>query len=107
MFQKAQIHEYFTFKTPTLEELLDFLAIAEEVEVERNKKSEITLSTIHKAKGREFDVVIAEPSKKEHPYSYIDTIVSAIFRSLGIDIQDEITEETIRGSFVAFTRAKQ
>jgi len=104
---KSQIDEYFTVPTPTLEAFLDFLAIGEEVEVERSKKSEITLTTVHKAKGREFDIVIALPSSSTHPYSYIDTIVSAIFESEGIDLQDEITEESIRVNFVAFTRAKK
>ena len=104
---KSQIDEYFTFPTPTLEELLDFLAIGEEVEVDRNKKSEITLTTVHKAKGREFDVVIALPSSSSHPNSYIDTIVSAIFSAKGIDIQDELTEESTRVDFVAFTRARK
>ena len=86
---------------------MDFLAIGEEVEVERSKKAEITLTTVHKAKGREFDIVIALPSSSVHPYSYIDTIVSSIFKSKGIDLQDEIIEESIRVNFVAFTRAKK
>jgi len=104
---RSQIDEYLTVSNPTLEALLDFLAIGEEVEVERSKKAEITLSTVHKAKGREFDIVIAIPSSSTHPYSYIDTIVTSIFKSKGIDLQDEIIEESIRVNFVAFTRAKK
>jgi len=104
---RSQIDEYLTVSNPTLEALLDFLAIGEEVEVERSKKAEITLSTVHKAKGREFDIVIALPSSSTHPYSYIDTIVTSIFKSKGIDLQDEIIEESIRVNFVAFTRAKK
>ena len=104
---RSQIDEYLTVSNPTLEALLDFLAIGEEVEVERSKKAKITLSTVHKAKGREFDIVIALPSSSIHPYSYIDTIVTSIFKSKGIDLQDEIIEESIRVNFVAFTRAKK
>ena len=104
---RSQIDEYLTVSNPTLEALLDFLAIGEEVEVERSKKAEITLTTVHKAKGREFDIVIALPSSSTHPYSYIDTIVTSIFKSKGIDLQDEIIEESIRVNFVAFTRAKK
>ena len=104
---KSQIDEYLTVSNPTLEALLDFLAIGEEVEVERSKKAEITLTTVHKAKGREFDIVIALPSSSTHPYSFIDTIVTSIFESKGIDLKDEITEESIRVNFVAFTRAKK
>ena len=55
---KEQIDEYLTFETPTLEGLFDFIAIGEESYTERSKKSVITLTTVHKAKGREFDVVI-------------------------------------------------
>ncbi|HIO32835.1 MAG TPA: hypothetical protein EYN25_04645, partial [Candidatus Nitrosopelagicus sp.] len=62
---------------------------------------------VHKAKGREFDIVIALPSSSTHPYSFIDTIVTSIFESKGIDLKDEITEESIRVNFVAFTRAKK
>jgi DNA helicase-2/ATP-dependent DNA helicase PcrA len=104
---RSQIDEYLTVSNPTLDALLDFLAIGEEVQVERSKKAEITLSTVHKAKGREFDIVIALPSSSTHPYSYIDTIVTSIFKSKGIDLQDEIVEESIRVNFVAFTRAKK
>jgi len=102
---KSQIDEYLTVPNPTLEAFLDFLAIGEEVAVERSKRAEITLTTVHKAKGREFDIVIALPSGSTHPYSYIDTIVSSIFESKGIDLQDELEDESIRINFVGFTRA--
>ena len=103
---KSQIDEYLTVPNPTLEAFLDFLAIGEEVQVERSKKAEITVSTVHKAKGREFDIVIALPSGSTHPYSYIDTIVTSIFKSKGIDLQDELEDESIRVNFVGFTRAR-
>ena len=59
---KEKIDEYLTYETPTLEGLLDFIDMSEESYVERSKQSSITLTTVHKAKGREFDVVIYVPS---------------------------------------------
>ena len=105
---REQISEYLKFKTPILEELFDFLAVGDIGEqMERSKNSEITLSTVHKAKGRTFDVVIYLPSRSAPPLSWIDTIVSAILISEGKDIRSEIAEETIRTNFVAFTRPKE
>ena len=59
---KQQIDDYLEFETPTFEGLFDFIAIGEEAYAERNKKSPLTLTTVHKAKGRAFDVVIYVPS---------------------------------------------
>ena len=104
---KEQIDEYLTFETPTLEGLFDFIAIGEESYTERSKKSVITLTTVHKAKGREFDVVIYVPSTRTSRTSFIDTITASIFQAKGIDLEDELVEESLRVDFVAFTRAKE
>ena len=104
---KEQIDEYLTFETPTLEGLFDFIAIGEESYTERNKKSVITLTTVHKAKGREFDIVIYVPSVSTSRTSFIDTITASIFQAKGIDLEDEVVEESLRVDFVAFTRAKE
>ena len=104
---KEQIDEYLTFETPTFEGLFDFIAIGEESYTGRSKKSVITLTTVHKAKGREFDVVIYVPSVSSSRTSFIDTITASIFQAKGIDLEDEIVEESLRVDFVAFTRAKE
>ena len=104
---KQQIDEYLTFDTPTLEGLFDFIAIGEESYSERNKNAPITLTTVHKAKGRAFDVVIYVPSFRTGSTSFIDTITSSILEANKIDTEGEVGEETLRINFVSFTRAKE
>jgi DNA helicase-2/ATP-dependent DNA helicase PcrA len=104
---KQQIDEYLTFETPTIEGLFDFIAIGEESYTERNKNAPITLTTVHKAKGRAFDVVIYVPSFRSASTSFIDVIVSSILEANEIDTEGEIGEETLRVNFVSFTRAKE
>ena len=107
MLVNEQIEEYLTSETPTLDGLFDFIAIGEESYRERAKEAEITLSTVHKAKGLGFDVVIYIPSINDPQSSFIDTITTAIFASQGIDLKDEVAEESLRIDFVACTRAKE
>ena len=104
---KQQIDEYLTFETPTLEGLFDFIAIGEESYTEHNKNAPITLTTVHKAKGRAFDVVIYVPSFRSGTTSFIDVIISSILEANKIDTEGEIGEETLRINFVSFTRAKE
>ena len=104
---KQQIDEYLTFETPTLEGLFDFIAIGEESYTERNKKTRIMLTTVHKAKGRAFDVVIYVPSFPKASIRFIDVITSSILEGNEIDVEGEIGEETLRINFVSFTRAKE
>ena len=104
---KKQIDEYLSLLTPTTDGLFDFIAIAEESYTERNIDSKITLTTVHKAKGRDFDVVVYLPKSGPSKTSFIDTVVQAILESSGIDIKKELVEESLRVDFVAFTRAKE
>ncbi len=107
MLVNKQIKEYLTFQTPTLEGLFDFIAIGEEEYDDRNKEAEIILTTVHKAKGRGFDIVIYIPSINDPKTSFIDTVTTGIFASQGIVLDDEVAEESLRVDFVACTRAKE
>ena len=102
---KQQIIEYLSMKTPTLEGLLDYIAITEESYTERNNDSQITLTTVHKAKGLAFDVVVYLPSSAVRT-SFVDRVVESILEASGIDVRDEVEEESLRIDFVAFTRAR-
>ena len=104
---KQEIDEYMTFEMPTFEGFFDFIAVGEEAYVERGGDAKVTLTTVHKAKGREFDVVAYIPSTPKKQVRFIDTIVESILLSLGIDIGAEIEDESLRVDFVAFTRAKE
>ncbi len=78
----------------------DFLVDGSDVE------KQIILTTVHKAKGKEYDAVIYIPSKTRDTSSFQDKIVEAILKSKGIDAKEELEEEALRIDFVAFTRAK-
>lgn len=107
---KEQIEEYLSYTLPTLDGLFDFIDITDEAYVERNKEADVTLTTVHKAKGRGFDVVVYLPSDTgggSNSTSFIDAITTSITEAAGIDVQEEIAEESIRIDFVAFTRAKE
>ena len=104
---KQEVDEYLTFETPTLDGFFDFIAIGEESHVERRSDTRVTLTTVHKAKGREFDVVAYIPATPKRQVRFIDTIVESILLSFGVDVEDEVEEESLRVDFVAFTRAKE
>jgi len=106
MTVKQEINEYLTFETPTLDGLFDFISIGEESYIEQKSESKITLTTVHKSKGRAFDVVVYIPSNSKKT-SFIDNITKSILSSSEIQVESELTEESLRVDFVAFTRAKQ
>lgn len=74
-------------------------------EIEEEKK--IILTTIHKAKGKEFDNVIYIPSVTRSQTNFVDDVVGAVLESKGIKAEEELEEELLRINFVAFTRAKE
>ena len=104
---QQQIDEYFSLGVPTRDGLFDFIEIAEESYIGRDVESKITLTTVHKAKGRDFDIVAYVPSSRQDRTSFVDIIVESILESNGIDIKEELEEEGLRVDFVAFTRAKE
>lgn len=104
----SEMNEYFEFsEMPSYADMFSFLSTTEEKYREKNDKSKIVLTTVHKAKGREFDVVVYLPSSPNTKTGFIDIITKAILASKGIDVSGEIEEEALRVDFVAFTRAKQ
>ena len=107
MSVKQQIDDYLEFETRTFEGLFDFIAIGEEAYTERNKKSLRTLTTVHKAKGRAFDIVIYVPTTGGGRTNFIDVITESICVAKGINPEDEVVEESLRIDFVSLTRAKE
>ena len=103
---KEEINEFLTFETPTLQGLFDFISIGEESYLEQKSESKVTLTTVHKSKGRAFDVVVYIPSDSKRT-SFIDSITKSILSSSDVEVESELTEESLRVDFVAFTRAKE
>jgi DNA helicase-2/ATP-dependent DNA helicase PcrA len=89
------------------EDLFHYLEITEESYEPIGKEKGITLTTVHKAKGMEFDRVVYLPKNTKNTFSFVDAVVYSILKSKNIDIKDELGEEEIRIDFVAFTRSKK
>ena len=106
---KSSIDEFFQGeKEYTRENFFDFLDLSYSENGVKAGKSKLVLTTVHKAKGREFDRVIYLPKKPRVSDAYIDLIVSSIIETVkGIDVDDELKNESIRIDFVAFTRARE
>lgn len=102
------ITEFFNIeRIPDRKALFDYLAITEENYEPVEKQHQVTLTTVHKAKGLEFDAVVYAPKDVRGSLSFIDAVVYSIIKaSKGIDIRGGLEEEHLRVDFVAFTRAK-
>lgn len=74
---------------------------------ESDVEKELVLTTVHKAKGKEFDNVIYIPARTSNRENFQDKIVEAILESKGINAEEELEEETLRVNFVAFARAEK
>lgn len=90
----------------TIGEVSAFLESSDLLANESDTEKQVVLTTIHKAKGKEFDTVIFTPSKTRNTSNFQDKVVEAILQSKGINAKEELEEESIRSNFVAFTRAK-
>ncbi len=101
-----EFYEIIGYKDP--KDLFDYISIMEENYEPPSTDEGVTLTTVHKAKGLEFDNVIYIPkSSNESRTSFIDVVTLAIIKSaIGIEVSEELREEESRVDFVAITRAK-
>ncbi|MGC8497343.1 MAG: UvrD-helicase domain-containing protein [Thermoplasmata archaeon] len=102
------IEEYLsTIKDKSREGLFDYISLLQEDYEPIEKNVNLVLTTVHKAKGMEFDNVIYIPSKINNRDSFIDLVVYSIIKATKkVDVKEELDEEPLRVDFVAFTRAK-
>jgi DNA helicase-2/ATP-dependent DNA helicase PcrA len=102
------LKEYFEqTDIPDLDELLDYLSISNYEEDVSPGESKLILTTVHKAKGIEFDRVIYVPSNASERTTFIDIVTRAIIMAAkGIDVKQELRYEDSRIDFVAVTRAR-
>ena len=89
-----------------LENLTAYLTSSDLITDGGGQRKKVTLTTVHKAKGLEFDAAIYLPSKPKGKTDFQDYVVEAILKTKGIDASEELEEETFRINFVAMTRAK-
>jgi DNA helicase-2/ATP-dependent DNA helicase PcrA len=89
----------------TINNLTVFLDTADLLTVELERENKVILTTVHKAKGKEFDTVIYVPTKTMDRSSFQDEVVEAILKCNGMNVEEELEEESLRINFVAFTRA--
>ncbi len=105
---KSSLRDFFDLNSSfTRKEFFDYLDLSYSENYEPGKERQIILTTVHKAKGKEFDTVIYVPKKTRKTDSYIDIITTSIINKVkNIDVENELNNEDIRIDFVAFTRAK-
>ncbi|MGY4884448.1 MAG: UvrD-helicase domain-containing protein [Nanobdellota archaeon] len=89
-----------------MKNIIDYLRSSDLLVDGSDVEKQIILTTVHKAKGKEYDAVIYIPSKTRDTSNFQDRIVEAILKSKGIDAKEELEEEALRIDFVALTRAK-
>lgn len=89
-----------------LDNVINYVRLYDLTMEETEENSPIILTTVHKAKGREFNNVIYLPTSTRNNERIFDTIVQSILESRNINAKEELQEESFRIDFVAFTRAK-
>ena len=104
------IPEFFEKVKGGKQDLVSFLKQENSDEsLEDDVEKRITISTVHKAKGREFDYVVYVPSRKSwSDPSGMDLIMNSILRTQGQHYDpDDRKEEENRIDFVALTRTRK
>ncbi len=90
----------------TLENFLHYLEATDLMSSTAKKDAKITLSTVHKAKGLEYDKVIYWTKKTRDNSNFYDYVIEMILKANGKKETVELDEEQLRIDFVAYTRAK-
>ncbi len=91
----------------TFNNVIDYLESTDLSTEEIEEEGSVVLTTVHKSKGREYENVIYLPTQQRDHTNFIDNAVKAILCAKGINVDEELEEETLRVNFVAFTRAKE
>lgn len=90
----------------TYTKLGEFMSSSDLLSKDVDSKNKIVVTTVHKAKGLQFDSVVYLPKKPKNNSNFQDLIVEKILESKNINAKEELEEELERINFVAFTRAK-
>ncbi len=90
----------------TLENLIHYLEATDLLSSTAKKDAKITLTTVHKAKGLEYDRVIYWTKKTRDNSGFYDYVIERVLESEGKLEDVELEEELLRIDFVAYTRAR-
>ena len=89
-----------------LRAIITYLKSSELAADESHREKNVILTTVHKAKGRQFDAVVYVPQAVRGAENFQDEVVREILRTKGRNVEEELEEEPLRIDFVAVTRAK-
>ena len=103
---ESYIEALFLADDKKMSNLINYLQSSDLLTDEPETEAQVVLTTVHKAKGKEFDNVIYIPAQTGKRSNFQDMVVEAILKSKGINAEEELEEETLRINFVAFSRAK-
>ncbi len=105
--QKACFEALRVIPAMTAEAFFSYITTADLITGESGEEKNIVLTTVHKAKGKQWDTVAYLPKKSGKKSSWIDAVTQAILTSKGVHAEEEFSEEDVRIDFVALTRAKK
>jgi len=105
--QDACAEAISVLENKNLESFAAYLESSDLLAQESDIEQKVILTTVHKAKGKQFETVIYVPQKIRDMKNFQDRVVEAILKSHGINADEELEEESLRTDFVALTRAKK
>lgn len=89
-----------------VESVCEYMLSSDLAQTGSSKEEGIIVTTVHKAKGKEFENVVYLPKQVRDRTNFVDKIVEAILASQGLSVEEELEEEDLRIDFVALTRAE-
>ena len=103
--QKAFAESINVVREIDLDGVVAYLTSCDLAADEFQRRKEVILTTVHKAKGRQFDAVVYVPQATGRE-NFQDEVVKRILETHSVNVKEELEEEPLRIDFVALTRAK-
>lgn len=103
--QKVFAESMHVLKRADLDSVAAYLRSCDLTPDESQKDKDVVLTTVHKAKGRQFEAVVYLPERPRDHENFNDEVVKRILETKKVNVEEELAEEPIRIDFVAITRA--
>ncbi len=104
--QKAFAESMKVLEHADLDSVATYLRSCDLTPDESQKDKDVILTTVHKAKGRQFESVVYLPERPRDHDNFNDEVVKRTLETKAINVEEELSEEPIRIDFVALTRAE-